>query len=66
MRSAAIIAGRLRRCSSSGTTGTATTAPTARPIAANAETWAGLACSTMIAIRGKASNATKEPAVLIA
>jgi hypothetical protein len=56
----------LRRNSIQGPSGTASAAPTAKPAAASAETSAGPACSTMIAISGKASNASQVPTVLIA
>ncbi len=65
-RSIAIIAGRLRRNSTHGPSGTATTAPTANPVAASSDTSVGPACSTRIAINGNASNATQLPNVLTA
>src|SRR4051794_10969248 len=66
VRSIATITGRLRRNSTHGPSGTAATAPAARPVAASADTAAGPACSTRIAISGNASNATQVPAVLTA
>ncbi len=65
-RSIAIMTGRLRRKSTHGPSGNATAAPTARPAAASAATSAAPACSTRIAIRGKAPNASRVPKVLIA
>jgi hypothetical protein len=65
-RSIAIITARLRRNSTHGPGGAATTAPTAGPTAASADTWAGPACRTRIAIRVNASNASREPKVLTA
>ena len=56
--------GRLRRNSTHGPSGTATTAPTASPAAASTDTAAGPACSTRIAISGNASNASQVPNVL--
>src|SRR5204863_140309 len=49
-----------------GPSGTATTAPTASPVAASADTAAGPACSTRIAINGNASNASQVPSALTA
>jgi hypothetical protein len=46
--------------------GTATTAPTASPAADSTDTSIGRACSTRIAIKANASNATHVPNVLIA
>lgn len=66
IRSIAIITGRLRRNSTHGPSGTASAAPTANPAAASTDTSAGPACSTMIAIRGNASNPSQVPNVLIA
>jgi hypothetical protein len=66
VRSIAIITGRLRRNSIHGPSGTATTAPTASPAAASADTSAGPACSTRIAIRGNAPNPSPEPYALTA
>ena len=61
VRSIVIITGRLRRNSTHGPSGTATTAPTASPAAARADTSTGPACSTLIAIRGKAPNPIPDP-----
>jgi hypothetical protein len=66
VRSVATITGRLRRNSTHGPSGTATTAPVASPAAASADTAVGPACSTRIAIRGKAPNASPVPSVLTA
>ena len=66
IRSMAIITGRLRRNSTHGPSGTATTAPTASPVAASTDTSAGPACSTRIAISENASNASHVPSVLTA
>ena len=65
-RSIATITGRLRRNSTHGPSGTATTAPTASPAAASADTAAGPACRTRIAISGNASKASQVPNVLTA
>ena len=51
------------RSSTHGPSGTATTAPTARPAAASAETAAGPASRTRIAINAKASSANHVPNV---
>ena len=56
---------RLRRNSTHGPSGTATIAPTASPVAASADTAAGPAWRTRIAISGNASNAIQVPSVLI-
>ena len=66
VRSVATITGRLRRNSTHGPSGTATAAPAASPAAATTETPAVPACSTRIAIRGKAPNARPVPTVLTA
>src|SRR6476660_3052020 len=62
----AIMTGRLRRNSIHGPSGTARSAPTASPAAASADTAAGPACRTRIAISGNASNAIHVPNVLTA
>ncbi len=64
VRSIATITGRLRRNSTHGPSGIATAAPTASPAAASADTSVGPACSTRIAIRGNASNASHVPNAL--
>ena len=64
VRSIPIITGRLRRNSTHGPSGTATAAPTARPAAASADTAAGPASRTRIAISGNASKASQVPTVL--
>jgi hypothetical protein len=64
--SAPIITGRLRRRSTHGPSGIATSAPAASPHAASADTAAGPASSARIAINGNASNASHVPAVLTA
>src|ERR1700712_3999564 len=66
VRSIAIITGRLRRNSTQGPSGTASTAPIAGPVAASAETATAPACITRIATSGKASNANQVPSVLTA
>ena len=66
IRSMAIMTGRLRRNSTHGPSGTATTAPTASPAAASTDTSAGPACRTRIAISENASNASHVPSVLTA
>ena len=66
VRSIATITGRFWRNSTHGPSGTATTAPTASPAAASTDTAAGPACSTRIAIRGKAPNPSQLPNVLTA
>lgn len=66
IRSMAIMTGRLRRNSIHGPSGTATTAPTARPAAASAATCVGPECSTRIAIRGNAPNPNPVPYELTA
>src|ERR1700761_2108385 len=66
LRSMAIITGRLARNSIHGPSGTATAAPTAVPTAASADTSAGLACSTTMAMRGNAPNAKPVPNELTA
>ncbi|RKQ86586.1 hypothetical protein C8N24_4599 [Solirubrobacter pauli] len=58
-----IITGRLSRNSTHGPSGIASSAPTARPAEASAETAAGPASSTRIAISGKASKAKNVPNV---
>jgi len=60
-RSIVIITGRLRRNSTHGPSGKATSAPTAGPTADSADTSAGLACSTRTAISGNAPNPSPEP-----
>ena len=60
-RSIVIITGRLRRNSTQGPSGTATSAPTASPDAERADTSTGPECSTRIAISGKAPNPIPEP-----
>src|SRR6185312_2009472 len=64
--SIAIITRRLRRRSTHGPSGTATTAPTAKPDAASSDTANGPACNAKIATIGKASNASQVPKVLTA
>ena len=59
--SIAIITGRLWRNSTHGPSGIATSAPTASPAAASADTAAGPTSSTRIAISGNASNAKYVP-----
>jgi hypothetical protein len=66
VRSIAIITGRLRRNSTQGPSGNATTAPTASPTAASADTADGPACSTKIAISVNALNPSQVPNVLTA
>ena len=66
VRSIATMTGRLRRNSTHGPSGSATSAPTARPAAASAATWAGPECSTRIAIRGNAPNPSPVPYELTA
>ena len=66
VRSMATITGRLRRNSTHGPSGTATTAPAASPAAASTDTSAGPACSARIAISENASNASHVPTVLTA
>jgi hypothetical protein len=61
MRSMATITGRLRRNSTHGPSGTATTAPTASPDADRIDTWAGPACRTRIAMMGKAPKPKPVP-----
>ena len=61
VRSIAIITGRLRRNSTHGPSGTATSALTASPAADSADTSAGPECSTRIAISGKAPNPIPDP-----
>nr|BFE79434.1 hypothetical protein GCM10020093_020350 [Planobispora longispora] len=65
-RSIAIITGRLRRNSTHGPSGTATTAPTASPAAASTDTSAGPASRARIATRANASNASHVPNALTA
>ena len=65
-RSMAIITGRLRRNSTHGPSGTATSAPTASPAAASIDTSRALAWSTSTASSGKASKASQVPRVLMA
>jgi hypothetical protein len=59
VRSIATITGRLRRNSTHGPSGSATAAPTASPTAASTDTAVGPACSTRIAIKGNALNASR-------
>lgn len=66
VRSIAIMTGRLRRNSTHGPSGTATTAPTARPAAASAATCVGPECRTTIAISGNAPNPNPVPYELTA
>ena len=61
VRSIAIITGRFRRNSTHGPSGNAISAPTAGPMAASADTWAGLACNTSTAISGSAPKPSAEP-----
>lgn len=65
-RSIAIITGRLRRNSTHGPSGSATSAPTASPDADSAATSAALACNTLIAMNEKAPNPSHVPYVLTA
>lgn len=60
-RSVTIITGRLRRNSTHGPSGNATSAPTAGPTADSADTWAGLASNTSTAISGRAPKPNPEP-----
>ena len=53
--------GRLRRNSTHGPSGTASSAPTAGPTADSADTWAGPACSTSTAISGNAPKPSPVP-----
>src|ERR1700743_1422677 len=62
----AIITRRLGRNSTHGPSGTAMAAPTAAPTAASADTSAGPACRTTIAISGNAPNAKLVPNELTA
>lgn len=66
VRSVATMTGRLRRNSTQGPSGTATSAPTARPAAASAATWAGPECSTRTAMIGKAPKPKPVPYALTA
>ncbi len=66
VRSMATITGRLRRNSTHGPSGTATSAPAASPAAASADTSAAPACSTSMAISGNAPNASHVPSALTA
>ena len=66
IRSIAIITGRLRRNSTHGPSGSDTTAPTASPAAASADTSVGPECSTRIAISGNAPNPSQVPNALAA
>ncbi len=66
IRSIAIITGRLRRNSTHGPSGTATSAPTARPDAASTATWVGPECSTRIAMKGNAPKPSPVPYELTA
>ena len=66
MRSIAIITGCLRRNSTHGPSGTATNAPTPSPDAARIDTWAGPACSTLMAMMAKAPNPRPVPYALTA
>src|SRR6516162_794712 len=65
-RSIAIITGRLRWVSIHGPVGMATRAPAIRLAAGSAETSAGLACSTLIAMIAKAPKPSPEPYALTA
>src|SRR5205814_848991 len=65
-RSMPIITGRLRRNSIQGPSGTATAAPAASPAADSADTPAGPACSTRIAISANAPNPNPVPYALTA
>ena len=56
----------MRRNSTHGPSGTATTAPAASPAADSADTSAGPACSTRIAISGNAPKPSHVPYVLTA
>ncbi|WP_233525984.1 hypothetical protein [Actinomadura spongiicola] len=60
----ATITDRLRRNSTQGPSGTATTAPTANPAAARADTCAGPASNTRTAISENASSASHVPNAL--
>jgi hypothetical protein len=66
VRSIPIITRRLRRNSTHGPSGNATTAPTASPAAASPDTAAGPACRTEIAISVNALNPSHVPNVLTA
>ena len=66
VRSIAIITGRLRRNSTHGPSGTATSAPTASPAAANTEISVGPECRTRMAINGNAPNPSELPVALTA
>ncbi|GAA2307182.1 hypothetical protein Scani_19670 [Streptomyces caniferus] len=57
---------RLRRNSTQGPSGTAIRAPTARPTAASAATWADPQCSTSTAIKGNAPKPNPVPYALTA
>jgi hypothetical protein len=65
-RSIATITGRLRRNSTHGPRGTATTAPTASPAAANTDTSVGPERSTRMAINGNEPNPNPVPTALTA
>ncbi len=64
-RSIVISTGRLRRNSTHGPSGTATAAPTAAPTEESAATSAGPACSTRMAISGRAPKASHVPSALV-
>lgn len=64
--SIAIMTGRLRRNSTHGASGVASSAPTARPAAASVATSPDPPCSTVITISGNAPNARPVPNVLTA
>src|SRR3984957_11327682 len=66
VRSITTITGRLRRNSTHGPSGTATTAPAASPAAASPDTSPGPACSTRIAITETAPRPIPEPYALTA
>ncbi|MEY9859350.1 hypothetical protein ABH935_004978 [Catenulispora sp. GAS73] len=65
-RSMPIITGRLRRNSTHGPSGSATSAPAAVPAADRAATSAVPECSTLMRINAKALNASQVPSVLTA
>ncbi|GGQ80078.1 hypothetical protein GCM10010195_39690 [Kitasatospora griseola] len=56
----------MRRNSTHGASGTASSAPTAGPTADSADTSAGPACSTSTAISGSAPNPSPDPYALTA
>ncbi len=66
VRSMAIMTRRLRRYSTHGPSGNATSAPTASPAAASNDTCSGRTCKARIAMSGSASNASHVPNVLTA